>query len=261
MNVEAVKEFRRHGGTHLLLIHLPYNDLTAARVGHFRDGYRRTLEMAERVRREVDVTVHVALGPYPVEILTLAREKGLEEAKAIMCLGMDDAARMVEERHAIAIGEIGRPHFPVPPEILEVSNEILGYGMARAKEVGCPTILHTESPTPETFAGLGVIADGAGLPREKVIKHFSPPFVRRDQNHGLFPSVIASEANLREAVRHGRRFVMETDYLDDPKRPGAVLGIATVPKKTRKLLAAGVLSVEDVEEIHGDNPRRLYGVE
>ncbi len=259
-NIEAVGEFLRLGGTGFLMVHLPYEDLLAVRVGHFRDGYRRTLAMADKVRRETGATVAVAVGPYPVEIIALAGEKGLEEAKAIMCLGMDDAARLVEEGQAHAIGEVGRPHFPVAPEIWEASNEVMAYGMARAKEVRCPIILHTESPTSEVFAELGVMADEEGLARERVVKHFSPPMVRRDLNHGIFPSVMASEANIREAITQGRRFVLETDYLDDPRRPGAVLGIGTVPKRTAKLLKEGAISEEDAAVIHGENPARLYGL-
>lgn len=259
-NVEAVEEFLRLGGSGFLLVHLPYEDLQAVRVGHFREGYRRTLATAERVRRETNAIVAVALGPYPVELLALAKERGLEEAKAVMCLGMDDATRLVEEGHAQALGEVGRPHFPVPPELWAASNEILAYGMARAKEVGCPIVLHTETPTPQVFAELGAMADGAGLDRGLVVKHFSPPMVTPDLNHGLFPSVTASEENLREALRQGRRFVLETDYLDDPRRPGAVLGIGTVPRKTMKLLREGVMTPEDAAIVHEENPRKLYGL-
>jgi TatD-related deoxyribonuclease len=257
-NLEAIREFHRLGGTHILLVHLPYPDLAAATLGHFREGYARTLAMAGRVRAETPVKAYVAVGPYPVEILGLAERHPLEQAKEVMMAGIDDAARLVEEEKAVAIGEVGRPHFPVDEEVWEASNEILEYAMGVARDVGCPVVLHTESPTPETFAELGGMADRAGLPRARVVKHFSPPFVKHELNHGLFPSVIASEANLREALAQGHRFLPETDYLDDPRRPGAVLGIGTVPKKTKKLMQEGVLSPEVAQRIHGDNPRTLY---
>lgn len=259
-NLEAVREFERLGGTHMLLVHLPYPDLAAARVGNFREGYARTLAMAERVRSGTSVKVYVALGPYPAEILSLAERHGLEGAKEAMMAGIDDAARLVEEERAVAIGEVGRPHFPVDEEVWEASNEVLEYAMGVARDVGCPVILHTESPTPETFAELAAMADRAGLPRARVVKHFSPPFVKPELNHGLFPSVTASEANLREALAQGHRFVLETDYLDDPRRPGAVLGIGTVPRKTRKMMQEGVLTPEVARRIHEENPRVLYSL-
>ena len=52
--------------------------------------------------------------------------------------------------------------------------------------------------------------------------------------------------------------MLETDYMDDPKRPGAVLGPKTVPKRTRQLLEAG-LDEEILYRTHQDLPDRIYG--
>jgi len=38
---------------------------------------------------------------------------------------------------------------------------------------------------------------------------------------------------------------METDYLDDKTRPGAVLGPKTVPRRTLELLKQGLIDEED----------------
>lgn len=54
---------------------------------------------------------------------------------------------------------------------------------------------------------------------------------------------------------------METDYLDDLSRPGAVLGPKTVPRRTRKLLNAGLISEDDAYRIHVENVERLYAIE
>ena len=47
--------------------------------------------------------------------------------------------------------------------------------------------------------------------------------VLEEENHGLFPSVLASKPAVKEALSKGDRFVMETDFLDEPSRPGAVM--------------------------------------
>ena len=52
--------------------------------------------------------------------------------------------------------------------------------------------------------------------------------------------------------------MLETDYMDDPKRPGAVLGPKTVPKRTKQLLAAG-LDEEVLYHTHVDLPEQIYG--
>ena len=54
--------------------------------------------------------------------------------------------------------------------------------------------------------------------------------------------------------------MLETDYMDDPRRPGAVLGPKTVPKRTRQLLAAG-LDEDILYNCHRDLPDRIYGIQ
>jgi TatD-related deoxyribonuclease len=75
------------------------------------------------------------------------------------------------------------------------------------------------------------------------------------------PSVLASKKNIVEAVRKGDRFMMETDYIDDPRRPGAVLGPKTVPKLTKALLDVGVMTIEQAIQIHKENPEKTYSID
>ena len=58
-----------------------------------------------------------------------------------------------------------------------------------------------------------------------------------------------------EKSSHG--FMLETDYMDDLRRPGAVLGPKTVPKLTRQLLEAG-LDEEILYMSHKDLPEQIY---
>jgi len=87
------------------------------------------------------------------------------------------------------------------------------------------------------------------------------PVVLPTETHGVVPSVLAREDHIREAVRKGGPFLMETDYIDDPRRPGAVLGPATVPRKTAKLRSMGVITEEDEDRIHRQLPAATYGIE
>jgi TatD-related deoxyribonuclease len=260
-NVEALREFSNAGGTHVVLSQLPYDEIQIKEEKDFRASYQITLDIAERARKETDVGVFVSVGPYPVLLIDLAEKHGLSKATDIMKAGMDTAGKLVEEGKAIAIGEIGRPHFPVSPEILQASNDIMRYGMEVASEVGCAVVLHTESATPEAMKEIARIADVAGLERGKVVKHYCPPLILEEENHGLFPSVLASRTAITEALQKGTRFMMETDYLDDLSRPGAVMSITTVPKRTKSLMNSKSVSEETILRIHKDNPQKVYGIE
>ncbi|HUL39514.1 MAG TPA: TatD family hydrolase, partial [Methanomassiliicoccales archaeon] len=241
-HVEAARDFAKAGGTHLVLSHLPYESVPVTEARHFGESYDITLGLAERVRKEVDIGVDVTVGPYPVLLIGLAARHGLSRATEIMKEGMEAAQRVVLQGKAIGIGEIGRPHFPVSEDIWDASNAIMTYGMGLAKEAGCAVVLHTESATTESMREIALMADRAGLPRHRVVKHYCPPLVSDEESSGLFPSVLASRSAIGEALAKGTRFLMETDYLDDMKRPGAVMAITTVPRRTKALLQSGKMS-------------------
>jgi TatD-related deoxyribonuclease len=260
LGVGAAKQFERAGGTALMLTHSPYEDIPIRRAEDYEAAYARTLDLARQVREATRLKVFVALGPYPVDLLALRESLGLAAAAAVLKRGVDLAGRRVADGEAVAIGEVGRPHFPVDPEVWRASNEILAHAMTVARDCGCPVILHTEDPTPETFREFAAIADRAGLRRERVVKHHSTPLTRPEDNLGIVPSILAKEDLVLEALKGGP-FLLETDYIDDPRRPGAVLGPATVPRKTKAWLERGILTPELAARIHGELPRRTYGVD
>ena len=217
--------------------------------------------MAEEIRSAVGVGVFVVVGPYPVDLLPLQEKFGRETALAIMKKGMDEAAFFCKEQKCIALGEIGRPHFPVDPQIIQDSNEILIYGMEKAKDVGVPVVLHTESTTPAQCKEFVEMGRKVGLPADRIVKHFAPPLITHDENFGLMPSVLATRRNIVEALQKGTRFLMETDYIDDMRRPGAVLGPKSVPKLTKKLLDENLMSEQQSQQIHVENPQNTYHID
>lgn len=260
-NVDSVREFEQHGGTHVIISYLPYEEIPVRSADDFRIGFDLTITMKDRVNKTTGVRAFATVGPYPAELLGLEKLHGLEKATEIMIEGMDIAAAYVRAGKALAIGEVGRPHFPVSAEIWQASNEILMHAMRLTREVGCAIVLHTESATTASMKELAEMADKAGLERGKVVKHYAPPLIRPEENFGLMPSVLAGKNATKDALRKGTRFMMETDFLDDPRRPGAVLAIATVPKRTNNFLRQGLMTEEQAYKIHYDNPLNTYGSE
>lgn len=259
-NILAIKEFEKLGGTHIMLVHKPYYNLKT-NLPNYEEEFKKTLKLAELVRNKTAVKVFIALSPHPVEFFYLAEKVGTENAKKLFIQGIEIAEKSIKQQNAIAFGEVGRPHFSVSNEILQSANEIMKYTFEIGKEINCAIILHTESATINTFKELGKVANKVGIKKEKLIKHYSPPIIKIEENFGLFPSIIASEENIRIAISYGNRFFMETDYIDDLKRPGAVLGIKSVPRLTKEFLEKGIFSEEDVYKIHKENAERVYEVE
>ena len=258
--LDAIREFRHAGGTHFILCQYPMPSIVLQEKS-YQACYAETLAMADDIRRTLDIDLFVVVGPYPVDYIPLTEKFGREAAIAIMKKGMDEASVLCEEKKCVAIGEIGRPHFPVADQVLIDSNDILQYGMSLAKDVGVPVVLHTESTTPLQCKEIAALGKKVGLPPERIVKHFAPPLITLAENAGLMPSVLASKTNIVEALSKGHRFMMETDYIDDPRRPGAVLGPKTVPRLTKALLEAGVMTAEQAIKIHTENPQKTYGID
>lgn len=258
--LEAAREFQYAGGTHFILCQYPMPDYVL-KTKSYKSCYKETLQMAEEIRVVLNIQVFVVVGPYPVDIFLLQEKFGREIGVTIMKKGIEEAAMLCEEHKCIALGEIGRPHFPINQQIFEDSNDILLYGMEKAVDVGVPVVLHTERTTSKQCKELVEMGRKVGLNSEKIVKHFAPPLVTYDENFGLMPSVLASKKNILEALHKGTRFLMETDYIDDPRRPGAVLRPKTVPKLTKSLLAKNILSEEQADIIHVENPQSTYAID
>ena len=257
-NVDALREYESLGGTGLTLVTLPYKEVRISRGEDFARSYEITYGLAAKAREATDLEINIAVGPYPVLIIPLAEAYGLERAEEMLIKGMEDAARDVAEGKAVALGEIGRPHFPVPQDIWDASNRVLLRGMELAKENDCPVIIHCESDD-GTDRSLAELADRAGLDRGLVVKHSSPPLVTDEETHGVMPSIPASKTNIKAAIGKGTdRFLIETDYIDDPEKPGAIMSVTTVPKKVSAWLANGQVPAESIHRICGDLPDFLY---
>ena len=257
--LDAIKEFKKSGGTHFVLCQLPMTNLVI-RDKSYVGCYSETLKMADEIRSNINIGVFVTVGPYPVDYLKLVEKFGREPAVSIMRKGIDEAAKLCEEKNCIGIGEIGRPHFKVNKQVLDDSNKILFYGMQRAKDVNVPVIVHSESTTPDHCEELVKLGKKAGLPAHKIVKHYSPPLILENENFGIMPSVLSSKKNIIVSINKGTRFMMETDYIDDPRRPGAVLGPKTVPKRTFELIENGLLTEKQAFIIHNQNPEITYNI-
>ena len=260
--LEAAKDFQRVGGTNLVLVHCPdFASPPTTREGH-KASYQDTINMAEEVR-DLGLGVRVILGPHPAAFAHQFDSLG-DRAEENYWDSIETALEFVHEGNAHGIGEVGRPHWPVSDEIWSRSNALLIDTMKLAAKEGIPLQLHVEGESDETYGDLAIMADKAGLDRKKLVRHYAPANVDASYTHGLTPSVLAGSGSIEvimdtfEKSSHG--FMLETDYMDDLRRPGAVLGPKTVPKRTRQLLEAG-LDEEILYRCHKDLPELIYGSE
>lgn len=228
----------------------------------FQEAMEQVIKYVDEINNNTDVKAFALVGAHPAELSRLIKEgMPLDKAEELMRNALHNAQRLVLEGQAIGIGEIGRPHYEVSAEEMEIHHKLMLYAMELARDANCAVQLHTESSGEEQFREFAQMANQSGINKYRVIKHFSGPFVLEEENHGLTPSLIATKTVITQGIKKGNNFLMETDYLDMKSRPGAVLGPKTVPRRTKGLIQNGILSLEDAYKIHLENVERVYGIE
>ena len=163
----------------------------------------------------------------------------------------------MEENTIVGLGELGRPHLDVDKSVWDLSNQVLLESLKRARDVDAAVVLHTESGTPKVMSELSDIASKANFSKKRLVKHYGGPQSIENPSE-IVVSMISSSTNIEFASKTEFDFMLETDYLDDPKRPGAVMGPKTVPRKTFKAIENSILSDEQAYNIHTRIPNSVY---
>ena len=253
--MEAVDEFARLDGTHLLIVNQPSWKLGVESTDpeEFRPVFETTIEIVEEATDHLPGRAWPILGAHPSLISRLVDERGCSPAEARDCMQavLDIAAEYVREGRALGL-KSGRPHYEVSDEVWTASNDVMKHAFKLGAELDCAVQLHTEAS--EDLTELAEWAADRGLPAHKVVKHYAGSRLA-----GPTPSVMSNKDWIETAAEAGEPFLMETDFIDDPDRPGAVLGPKTVPRRVRWLREQGY--DEAIRTAHVETPQRVYGID
>jgi len=257
--VEAAAEFAQQGGTHLLVVNKPsWHLLDGLPAGSedFHEVFELTVGVVAEASEVLPGRAWSVLGVHPGLVSQLVDAgHDPEDARDLMRTGLDVAAEYVEDGAALAL-KSGRPHYEVDDAVRAASNDVMCHGFSLAAAADCAIQLHAEGG--EDLTEVAEWAEERGLPARRVVKHYAGGRLA-----GPTKSVISNKEDLELAVElaetEGEPFMMETDFIDDPDRPGAVLGPKTVPRRVRWLLEEG--HEEAVEIAHVETPADVYGID
>jgi TatD-related deoxyribonuclease len=260
--VAAARRFRSLGGTHLFLATQNYERTVPRSVDDYLRQFETTESLAHRVTEETGVMVFLVVAPYPVDLVHATEAVGAVPALELHRAALDLAGQWVRDRRAVALGEVGRPHFPIVPEVSSVVELAFRHALEVAREVDCPAIVHSADLDPAGYRELAERAAEAGIPALRVVKHYARRRIAASERTDVTPSYLARRELVRAVARDSGPWFLETDYLDDPSRPGAVLDLATVPRRATALSetseeAAELLwvpFVDSVEKVYGFRP-------
>lgn len=260
--VRAAERFRAAGGTHLFVATQNYEATVPLSLEAYDRQFETTCRLARQVHDEVGVRVYPVLAPYPVDLLAAAAQLGPEPALDLHRSALDLAGRWIRERKAVALGEVGRPHFAFPESLTGAVETAFRHALTVARDSDCPVVVHSADLSVEGFQELAERAREAGLRPERVVKHYARRRTKPGTTGGVVPSYLARRDLVGEVADDTGPWFLETDFLDDPARPGAVLDLSTVPRRASAIAenpAHGadrlyVPFVESVERVYGWRP-------
>jgi TatD-related deoxyribonuclease len=260
--VAAAQRFRRAGGTHLFLATQSYAPGPITRLETYAEQFETTERLAGAIHRETGVSVYVVVAPYPVDLVGAADAIGLAPAQQLHEAALDLAGRWVEEGRAVALGEVGRPHFPLSEELTAASDATFGHALEVARDVGCPAVVHSEDLDADGIRALAHRASAVEFPLHRLVKHYQRSPVPTELRGEVVPSYLARRELCGESLGSQGPWFWETDFLDDPARPGAVLDLETVPRRARAVAERTpdlvdrlrVPFVESIERVYGFRP-------
>jgi TatD-related deoxyribonuclease len=253
--IDAVEEFVRLGGTHLLVVNKPswHLGVEPDEPADFRPVFEETLDTVAAATEVLPGRAWPVLGVHPGLISRLVDERGFspEAARDLMQGGLEVASEFVADGRALAL-KSGRPHYDVSDAVWDASNAVTRRAFELGAALDCAVQLHTEAS--EDLTDLATVAEESGLDPTHVVKHYAAGRLA-----GPTPSVMSEKDRLERAAESGEPFLMETDFVDHPEKPGMVMGPKTVPRRVRWLLEEGY--DEAVRRAHVETPRAVYGID
>ena len=165
----------------------------------------------------------------------------------------------MRDHRAVALGEVGFPHFETSAELLEAAGAAFDHALSVARDVDCPVVVHSADLSPEGYRGLALRGERAGVPAHRIVKHYARNRISTEERAGIPASYLARRELVREVAGDPGPWFMETDFLDDPQRPGAVLDLATVPRRARALADASAEGVERLRVPFVESVEKVYG--
>lgn len=255
--VAAAQRFRDAGGTHLFLATQNYATTPPRTLGEYIEQFETTFRLADEVHDRTGVVVYSVIAPYPIDLIGTAEAAGLPAAIDVQMRALDLAAKSIQDGDAVALGEVGRPHFSVSAEIADAIDQVFRHALEVAHDIRCPVVVHTADLDAAGYADLAETARELDVPPHRIVKHYAR--TRIEDRAGVTPSYLARRELVKEVRHDPGPWFLETDFLDDPKRPGAVLDLATVPKRAQAIAEEGTEAVELLRTPFVESVKQVYG--
>ncbi|MEM0001929.1 MAG: TatD family hydrolase [Desulfurococcaceae archaeon] len=260
---KVARKFKSKGGWFISIISLPpyhygFTDISV-------ESYRKSLDLITREAMKAKtygLEVVKFLGFHPAEIdnyykLGVRSDKLLKLVDEVFEL-MESALR---DNLIDGIGEVGRQHYGTSPERFVFSESVMIRALMLARDYNVPIQLHLEQGGLATAYSIKLLAGTLGISTEKtIIHHANLETAIWSDSYGVVFTAPIRYFDERYASNKWRYCMIESDYIDDPSRPGASAYPWEIPDTINKFIEKNVLTEEQAYKILVDNVVKTFGV-
>jgi len=261
---KIAKKFKKEGGWFVAIVALPPYHYGFEEISI--SSYLRVVELVTREAskaREAGLEVARFMGIHPAEIDEYYR-RGVRGEKLYYVLS--EVLKLIENslKNGLldGIGEVGRQHYTTSPGRFVLSEIIMREAMVIARDLGVPIQLHLEQEGFITALSIKLLSSTLGLSSKQVIlHHVNSETGLWASNYGLLftaPVKYFDENYLKSGVVE--HCMLESDFLDDPRRPGVSAYPWDIPAVVRDLVKRGVLGEEQAYRVLVDNVVKYLNV-
>ncbi len=261
------KKFRDQGGWFIALVSLPPQHYGLPQT---LEGAIKAIELHVRQcdeARRAGVKVACIAGIHPAFIDHLIKRSGGSASNVVSFVRenvIELLARMIDEGKLQGVGEFGRPHYKSIPESFAANDALLLTALEIIRDHGGVLHLHLEQGGQITVESVEIMVNSMGVRNTKlvILHHSSTGMALHACKKGLSATIVGRSEALVQAKRLGALCVeAESDYIDDPKRPGVVMYPWEIAEAVNQLLSADTELQEFLYKVMVDNISNVYGVE
>ncbi|MCC6021939.1 MAG: TatD family hydrolase [Desulfurococcaceae archaeon] len=260
-----VKNFKAVGGWFLTIVSLPPSHYG---LGSSFDDYVKSIDILVRecaVAREEGVKTKCLAGIHPADLEKLINSQSLrhDEVINLALRVLDYIGKLIKSGVLDGIGEVGRPHYRTTPEGFIVNEILLRHALRLAKDLHAIVHLHLEQGGILTVLSIADLLDSVSLRKDLVLLHHLD--IRTAVNAeevGLRYTLCGKLQLLKEGFKRLKpTYMVESDFIDDPKRPGVAAYPWEIIENQLLLLKEGLVSEDYLLRLNIDNIVKFYGVE
>lgn len=261
------KRFKKSGGWFIALVSLPpiYYGLDLG-FESIDKSFQIFLKECEKTR-STGVKVACIAGIHPSFIDQLIRRGGPSRVKEILNRlekAIEELEKLRDQGLIDGFGEFGRPHYKTLPESFVVNELILLRILNAVKDHGGVLHLHLEQAGYATVSSVNFFVKTIGIKELfKIFFHHATLSICREASSMGYMSTLPGRSELiRKAFDSDLTdFIPESDFIDDPERPGVFMYPWEIGSEIAKLKHFKIKDLDDlIHKVMVENVVKVYDV-